>query len=175
MQVKDKSVVRTSKAWTLYKSWKDAFFTLKGMLIRVKACVRNLDLRVQSVTAIEHWASKSTGGNSTKSLKIRGCKRRCPKDLRVCAPAAPVLTHSLNIVVQLSQLNALIKKVNLKKKPISPFQGLEVTEEKFGFSSSFLLFFYWPIIIEKRLKIYLSLAPWNGWIIKWEYWFWITV
>ena len=42
----------------------------------------------------EIWASKSAGAHSTKSLKIRGCKRWCLKDLRVCAPAAPVLTHS---------------------------------------------------------------------------------
>ena len=41
------------------------------------------------------WASKSVGAHSIKSLKISGCKRWCPKDLRVCAPAAPVLTHSL--------------------------------------------------------------------------------
>ena len=32
---------------------------------------------------------------STKSLKICGCKRWCPKDLRVCAPTAPMLTYSL--------------------------------------------------------------------------------
>ena len=32
---------------------------------------------------------------STKSLKICGCKRWCPKDQRVCAPAAPMLMHSL--------------------------------------------------------------------------------
>ena len=43
----------------------------------------------------ELWASKSAGAHSTKSLKISGCKRWCPKDLRVRAPAAPVLTHSL--------------------------------------------------------------------------------
>ena len=43
----------------------------------------------------ELWASKSAGAHSTKSLEISGCKRWCPKDLRVCAPAAPVLTHSL--------------------------------------------------------------------------------
>ena len=41
------------------------------------------------------WASKSAGFNSTKSPRICGCKRGCPKDLRVCAPAACVLTHSL--------------------------------------------------------------------------------
>ena len=43
----------------------------------------------------ELWASQSAGAHSTKSLKINGCKRWCPKDLRVHAPAAPVLTHSL--------------------------------------------------------------------------------
>ena len=35
---------------------------------------------------------KTTGAHSTRSLKISGCKRWCPKDLRFCAP---VLTHSL--------------------------------------------------------------------------------
>ena len=43
----------------------------------------------------ELWASKSAGAHSTKSLKISGCKRWYPKDLRVPAPAAPALTHSL--------------------------------------------------------------------------------
>ena len=38
---------------------------------------------------------KTAGAHSTRSLKISGCKRRCPKDLRVHAPAAPALTHSL--------------------------------------------------------------------------------
>ena len=45
------------------------------------------------------WASKSVGAHSTKSLKISGCNRWCPKDLRVCAPAALVLTHSLYLAV----------------------------------------------------------------------------
>ena len=43
----------------------------------------------------ELWASKSAGAHSTISLKISGCKRWCPKDLRVREPAAPALTHSL--------------------------------------------------------------------------------
>ena len=43
----------------------------------------------------ELWASKSAGAHSTKSFKISGWKRWYPKDLRVRAPAAPVLTHSL--------------------------------------------------------------------------------
>ena len=46
----------------------------------------------------ELWVSKSAGFNSTKSLKICRCKRWCPKDLRVRAPAAPVLTHSLKVI-----------------------------------------------------------------------------
>jgi hypothetical protein len=44
------------------------------------------------------WRSlglKTAGVHSTRSHKISGCKRWCPKYLRVCAPAAPVLTHSL--------------------------------------------------------------------------------
>ena len=39
---------------------------------------------------------KTAGAHSTRSLKIIGCKRRCPKDLLICAPAALVLTHSLS-------------------------------------------------------------------------------
>ena len=39
--------------------------------------------------------SKSADAHITRSLKISRCKRWCPKDLRVHAPAAPVLTHSL--------------------------------------------------------------------------------
>ena len=31
----------------------------------------------------ELWASKSAGAHSTKSLKISGCKRWCPKDMMV--------------------------------------------------------------------------------------------
>ena len=38
---------------------------------------------------------KTAGGHSSRSLKISGCKRLCPKDLQVRAPPAPVLTHSL--------------------------------------------------------------------------------
>ena len=43
----------------------------------------------------ELWALKSAGFNSTKNLKIRVFKRWCLINLQVCAPAAPVLTHSL--------------------------------------------------------------------------------
>ena len=38
----------------------------------------------------ELWASKSAWALSTKTFKISGCKRWCPKDLRVRAPAAHV-------------------------------------------------------------------------------------
>ena len=38
---------------------------------------------------------KTAGAHSSRSLKISGCKRWCPKDLRVRAPAARLLTHSL--------------------------------------------------------------------------------
>ena len=40
----------------------------------------------------ELWASKSAGALSTESIKISGCKRWYPKDLRV---SAPPLSHSL--------------------------------------------------------------------------------
>ena len=40
----------------------------------------------------ELLVSKTAGAHITKSLKISGCKRWCPNDLRV---RAPVLTHSL--------------------------------------------------------------------------------
>ena len=46
--------------------------------------------------------SGCTNAHSTRSLKIGGCKRWCPKDQRVRAPAAPVLTHSLNVNSRLS-------------------------------------------------------------------------
>ena len=49
-----------------------------------QTCARNLDPRVQSVLL-----KRALG------LKIRRCKRLCPKDLQVCAPATPMLTHSL--------------------------------------------------------------------------------
>ena len=52
----------------------------------------------RSVGAGASWRAlglKTAGAHSTRSLKISGCKRWCPKDLRVCAPASPVLTHSL--------------------------------------------------------------------------------
>ena len=39
------------------------------------------------------------GAHSTKSLKIWGCKRWYPKDLRVCAPAATLLTQSLVVIL----------------------------------------------------------------------------
>ena len=55
----------------------------------------------------------TAGANSTKSLRICGCKRWCPKDLRVCAPAAHVLTHSLflNITLCLATLCAALSSL----------------------------------------------------------------
>ena len=62
-------------------------------VVRYRACVRNCGCSPFYKRGL--WASKSAGAHSTKSLKISGCKRWCPKDLRVRASAAPVLTHSL--------------------------------------------------------------------------------
>ena len=61
----------------------------------------------------ELWASKFAGFNSTKSLKICGRKRLCLKELRVCAPPAPMLTHSLlkNPWVQVNR-DYLLKKLH---------------------------------------------------------------
>ena len=50
--------------------------------------------KFESAGAGASWRAlglKTANEHSTKSLKIR----RCPKDLRVCAPTAPMLTHSL--------------------------------------------------------------------------------
>ena len=77
------------------------------------------------------WASKSAGAHSTKSLKISGCKRWCPKNLRVRAPAAPILTHSLwchcRTYIQLLWLLPLLslsftkKDVKLREPVITQF------------------------------------------------------
>ena len=69
-------------------------FVCQLYILPARECVRNLNLRVQ-VHPEELWVSKSAGAHSTRSLKISGCKRWYPKDLRVRAPAAPALTHSL--------------------------------------------------------------------------------
>ena len=81
-----------------------------------RECVRNLDLRVQ-VHPEELWVSKSVGAHSTRSLKISGCKRWCPKDLRVRAPAAPVLMHSLPL--------QMFSKVLMHLEKTWPCWGLE--------------------------------------------------
>ncbi len=41
------------------------------------------------------WASKSAGFSSTKSLEICGCKRGCPKDIRIGTPKSSMLMHFL--------------------------------------------------------------------------------
>ena len=61
----------------------------KGHALRVWICGCSLFYKRQL------WTSKSACAHSTKSLKISGCKRWCSKDLRVWAPAVPMLTHSL--------------------------------------------------------------------------------
>ena len=86
-----KLMTKTASSFVKYLST----FTQKSYFkISFRDCVRNLDLRVQ-VHPGELLVSKSVGAHSTRSLKISGCKWWCPKDLRVCAPSAPVLTHSL--------------------------------------------------------------------------------
>ena len=72
----------------------------------------------------ELCASKSAGAHSTKSFKICGCKRWCPKNLRVRAPAAPVLTHSLNIAPL------------LRKKSSSTFCRLSKADENYRIRKS---------------------------------------
>ena len=62
----------------------------------VRACVRNLDLRVQSVYKRELWASKSAGAHSIKSFKISGCKRSAGSCTRCTrANAFPVVWYLL--------------------------------------------------------------------------------
>ena len=75
--------------------------------------VRNLDLRVQ-VHPGELLVSKSVGAHSTRSLKISGCKRWCSKDLRVRAPAAPVLTHSLLMLSFFKYLSQILLMLSQK-------------------------------------------------------------
>ena len=60
-----------------------------------RAFVRTLICGCSLLYKRELWASKSAGAHSDKSLKISRCKRWCPEKLRVRAPAAPGLTHSL--------------------------------------------------------------------------------
>ena len=82
------------------------------------------------------------GGHSTRSLKISGCNRWCPKDLRVRAPAAPMLTHSLIDNVQVS-LCVIIQDYNEHEIVVLDVVDLEVLEiEDQGLNDwIFLLFF----------------------------------
>ena len=78
-----------------FQPWQDIFLFFLPRCDN-RECIRNLDLQVQ-VHPGELWVPKSAGAHSTRSLKIiSGCKRWCPKDLRVRAPAAPVIMHSLD-------------------------------------------------------------------------------
>ena len=74
-------------SWTFLASYLGIYIDITGHALGIWICGCSLFYKR------ELWASKSEGAHSTKSLKISGCKRWCPKDLRV---HAPVLTHSLH-------------------------------------------------------------------------------
>ena len=60
--------------------------------------------QISGVGAGASWRAlglKTADAHSTRSLKISGCKRWCPKDLRV---RAPVLTHSLQTAILLHNI-----------------------------------------------------------------------
>ena len=69
-----------------------------GHTLGIWICGRSLFYRRELL------ASKSMGATSSTSLKICGCKRQCPKDLWVCAPAAPMLTNSLKYTIKLNKI-----------------------------------------------------------------------
>ena len=76
-------------------------------VLSIRECVRNSNLRVQ-VHHGEPWIPKQQVHIVlNRSLKISGCKRWCPKDLQVCAPAAPALTHSLQNIWTFTNLHWL--------------------------------------------------------------------
>ena len=91
------------KCWPVKKIKKGTDGTLFWKCL--KRCYFRLENYLNTGQALVIWtcrcslfykrASKSAGAHSTRSLKIRRCKRWCPKDLRIRPPAAPVLTHSL--------------------------------------------------------------------------------
>ena len=67
---------------------------LIGLLLQVAPSIvfnEGMLYKLGSAGAGASWRALCAHGS--RSLKIRGCKY--PKDLRVRAPAAPVLTHSL--------------------------------------------------------------------------------
>ena len=80
---------------------------------------------------------KTVGAHSTRSLKISGCKRWCPKDLRVRAPAAPVLTHSMRYLCTIFNIllyfSHLIFSLSLQ------------TKQRFLHRESFSLACFWVI------------------------------
>jgi hypothetical protein len=55
----------------------------------------------------------TVGAHSTRSLKISGCKRWCPKDLRVHAPTASDLTPFLALACALALALALARTLTL--------------------------------------------------------------
>ena len=71
------------------------------------------------------WASKPAGSHNTISLKISGCKRCCPNNLWVCAPAAPVPTHSLFSTIWYTNINWIsTRKENYQKKYLCEWKYL---------------------------------------------------
>ena len=79
---------KTENNWISNKSYPRIFLVSGNALgIWICGCRCILESSGSQNSVVQH---------STGSLKISGCKRWCPKDLRVRAPAAPVLTHSLS-------------------------------------------------------------------------------
>ena len=78
----------------------------------------------------EVWVSKSASSNITKSIKICGCKRECPKDLWVCAPAAPTLAHSL-VSSNVDQINDIVASNNALQCTSSKISGKSTTAAPF--------------------------------------------
>ena len=117
-----KLMTKTASSFVKYLST----FTQKSYFkISFRDCVRNLDLRVQ-VHPGELLVSKSVGAHSTRSLKISGCKRWCPKDLQVSctlcthANAFPDILHMMHTKTKNSIIycsNDIFQKIteNLKK------------------------------------------------------------
>ncbi len=148
---------------TTYSQWRSQFTacarnkihvvprdTSPQMTLMSRECVRNLDLRMQ-VHSGELWVSKSAAAHSTRSHKISGCKRWCPKDLRVCEPAVLLLTHS--------HLEALSKAWRRRRQPTAlhhieecPTYWRHLNWPKLGNSS-----LNWPISLAD-FQVFLSNA-----------------
>ena len=102
----------TYQSWFLWQmapkghQFRSIWFKLPSLLVSTFYLWYALEILICGCSLFyrrEYWASKSAGANSTYSLKIRGCKRWCSKDLQVCAPTATLLTHFLMKVNQCMQ------------------------------------------------------------------------